>query len=235
MEGAPRWRGRRPMSPGRPSASGRSRTRRPHGSIARWASGSGCCSATAANGPAGRPRVRSWRSQSERAATCPTTTRESVSPPSSSVLKCWQSPRSGPGSWASRLICASAMPRHWNSPIAASTPWVITFSLWTIPDDRHAAREAYRVLRPGGRLVLLEHVRSPALPVRLAQRLLDPLAVRFEADHLVREPLDYLEDVGFENQRVERLKWGIVERVAACKPDGGSWRATARSARRNRT
>lgn len=95
---------------------------------------------------------------------------------------------------------------------------MITFGLCTIPDDRAAAAEAHRVLRPGGRMVLLEHVRSPAAPVRAVQRLLDPLSVRFGADHLVREPLDYLADAGFEVEQVERSKWGIVERVLAWKP-----------------
>jgi ubiquinone/menaquinone biosynthesis C-methylase UbiE len=92
---------------------------------------------------------------------------------------------------------------------------IITFALCSIPDDRRAVAETRRVLRPGGRLILLEHVRSPSLPVRTVQRLLDPLTVRFEADHLVRDPLDYLADEGFEVDRVQRLKWGIVERVAA--------------------
>jgi hypothetical protein len=65
---------------------------------------------------------------------------------------------------------------------------------------------------------LLEHVRSPVLPVRLGQRLLDPLAVRFEADHLLREPLEHLRAERFEVERFERSKLGIVERVVARKP-----------------
>jgi ubiquinone/menaquinone biosynthesis C-methylase UbiE len=93
-----------------------------------------------------------------------------------------------------------------------------TLGFCTIPDTRAAAAEAFRVLRPGGQLLLLEHVRSPIAIVRAGQTLLEPLAVRFEADHLVREPMDYLPGVGFEIDEVERSKWGIVERLRAHKP-----------------
>lgn len=97
---------------------------------------------------------------------------------------------------------------------------VCTLGLCTIPDPRKAISEAHRVLRPGGKLILLEHVRSPSLPVRTLERVLEPLSVRFQADHLTREPLDYLQAEGFEIERLERSKWGIVERVLARKVRG---------------
>ena len=93
-----------------------------------------------------------------------------------------------------------------------------TLGFCTIPDTRAAASEAFRVLRPRGQLLLLEHVRSPVALVRGGQRLLEPLAARFEADNLLREPLDYLPGVGFAIDEIQRSKWGIVERVRAHKP-----------------
>jgi ubiquinone/menaquinone biosynthesis C-methylase UbiE len=102
-------------------------------------------------------------------------------------------------------------------PDASFDTVVCTLSLCTIPDDRRAVAEAMRVLRSGGRLLLLEHVRSPIAAVRTLQRLLEPLFVRFWADHLLRDPLDYLASEGLELERVERSAWGIVERLSVRK------------------
>ena len=95
---------------------------------------------------------------------------------------------------------------------------VSTLALCTIPDPGRAAAEARRVLRPGGRFLLLDHVRSPSRAVRLVQRLLDPVLVRFAGDHLLREPVEHLEAAGFEVEHVERSRWGIVERLTARGP-----------------
>lgn len=94
---------------------------------------------------------------------------------------------------------------------------VCTFSLCSIPRPRRAVAEAKRVLRPGGRLTLVEHVRSPNLAVRLGQWITEPIA-RLQGDSLVREPLDEVRAERFEVLELQRLKWGIVERLRAQKP-----------------
>lgn len=104
---------------------------------------------------------------------------------------------------------------HLDLPDGRFDTVVATLALCTIPAPERALAEARRVLRPSGRLLLLEHVRSPNLVVRAIQRLLDPVFVRFEADHLLRDPLDYLDSAGFEVERLERSSLGIVERLAA--------------------
>lgn len=94
---------------------------------------------------------------------------------------------------------------------------VCTYGLCTIPDDAAAIREAERVLRPGGKLLLAEHVRSPNPIVRTIERIVDPIAHRLGGDHMLREPLEHLSAEGFEIDEVERRKAGFVELVAARK------------------
>jgi len=103
-------------------------------------------------------------------------------------------------------------------PDASFDTVTATLALCTIPDDRQAVTEAVRVLRPDGRLLLLEHVRGHFLTVRLLQSVLNPLTLLLEHDHLLREPLHHVESAGLVVERLERSKLGIVERLAAYKP-----------------
>lgn len=95
---------------------------------------------------------------------------------------------------------------------------VCTLSLCSIPDDRRAVAEVKRVLRPGGRYLLMEHVRSPVLAVRVGEHVVNWFSVRFQGDHMLREPLEHLRAFGFLVERLERRKLGLVELVAARKP-----------------
>ena len=105
-------------------------------------------------------------------------------------------------------------------PDASFDTVVCTLGLCGFPDERVAIAEMYRVLRPGGTLLLLDHIGSHHKLIRLGQRLLEKLTVRMLGDYQTRRPLPLVEQAGFVVQRRERLKAGTVERLTACKPTG---------------
>ena len=98
---------------------------------------------------------------------------------------------------------------------------VCTLSLCSIPNDRKAVAEMKRVLKPGGRVVLLDHIRAASGLGRAVQRVLEVVTVPSGGDYLLRRPVEHVRGEDFRIEEQERYKWGIVERVSARKPQPG--------------
>ncbi|SKC70961.1 Ubiquinone/menaquinone biosynthesis C-methylase UbiE [Krasilnikoviella flava] len=95
---------------------------------------------------------------------------------------------------------------------------VCTFSLCGIGDDRAALAEMTRVLRPGGLLLLADHVASSVWPLRALQALADVVSVPLAGEHFGRRPMRWVLAQGLAIEEHERTRAGVVEHVAARLP-----------------
>jgi ubiquinone/menaquinone biosynthesis C-methylase UbiE len=103
-------------------------------------------------------------------------------------------------------------------PDASFDTVLCALGLCAIPDDRRAVTEMARVLRPGGRLLLVDHVAASASALRAVQWLYERITIPLAGEHFRRRPLTYVRELGFDVEEAERFRLGIVERVSARKP-----------------
>lgn len=92
-----------------------------------------------------------------------------------------------------------------------------TFSLCAIPDHRRTVAEMVRVLRPGGLLVLADHVRSTNPVLGSGQRVAELVSVPVAGEHFRRRPIELVTAAGLRVEEHDRFASGIVERLAARK------------------
>jgi ubiquinone/menaquinone biosynthesis C-methylase UbiE len=103
---------------------------------------------------------------------------------------------------------------------AAFDTVVCTLGLSSVSDDRAAVAEMHRVLRPGGRVVLLGHVVSPYRPIRVLQRMIERVGADHQrpADAQTRQVIPLLREAAFTVTDHHRSRGGIIQRLVATKP-----------------
>lgn len=103
-------------------------------------------------------------------------------------------------------------------PDASFDTVVCTFTLCCVPDERHALQECLRVLRPGGRLLLADHVVATNVLVKAGEYVLQAATVPLMGEWFTRRPLPMVRDLGLEIVESERTLHGAIERVHARRP-----------------
>jgi ubiquinone/menaquinone biosynthesis C-methylase UbiE len=92
-----------------------------------------------------------------------------------------------------------------------------TYALCSVRDDADAISEMHRVLRPGGRLILVDHIRSSVQPIFWLQWLYEFFPRRTKGEYSTRRPSVHVMAGDFHIQARDRLRAGIIERLVALK------------------
>jgi ubiquinone/menaquinone biosynthesis C-methylase UbiE len=94
---------------------------------------------------------------------------------------------------------------------------VASFVFCSVPAPLLGLREAHRVLRPGGRLELLEHVVSRGRVLGALMRWFDWLPARIWGAHIDRDTAAHVEAAGYAEVITRNLMLDIVQRISATR------------------
>ena len=104
-------------------------------------------------------------------------------------------------------------------PDATFDTIVTVCTFCSVPNPIAGLRELRRVLRPGGQLLMFEHVRSRIGPLAIMCDLMTPLARRLGPD-LNRDTVRNVERAGFRITREENVYLDIVKIIEASRARG---------------
>ncbi len=106
---------------------------------------------------------------------------------------------------------------HLDFPDGTFDSVVHMFVLCSVPHPTEVLQEIARVLKPNGRLLMLEHVLSQIRHIARMQHWMDPLTSRIMGAHMDRDTIGKIRLVGFSIVRDERLLLEDVFRRLECR------------------
>ncbi|MBI5506829.1 MAG: class I SAM-dependent methyltransferase [Deltaproteobacteria bacterium] len=94
---------------------------------------------------------------------------------------------------------------------------VTSCTLCSVPDPLRGLRELYRCLKPGGQLLMFEHVRSRVGPIAVLQDLMTLVSRRIGPD-MNRDTVSNVLRAGFELDRETNVYVDVVKAIQARRP-----------------
>ncbi|MFQ5886978.1 MAG: class I SAM-dependent methyltransferase [Anaerolineae bacterium] len=95
---------------------------------------------------------------------------------------------------------------------------VASFVFCSVPDPVRGLQEQGRVVRPGGRIVLLEHMRSDIPLLGCLMDFLNPLIVRLTGANINRSTLENIRRAGLEIEEERELSPAGIVKLIVAKP-----------------
>lgn len=106
-------------------------------------------------------------------------------------------------------------------PDASFDTVVTTCVFCSVPNPALGLAEVLRVLKPGGQLLMLEHVRSRMPVLRELMDVLNPLVVRMVGANINRETVETIRRTGFTGLQASDKLLDILKLITAYAPCDG--------------